>query len=100
MAVQPGSRPTQAGYSAPVIKYVWTKYRARLINAARGYEGFRVVVNEGDDALAEYVGLCLYAALWYMHIYPTVAAIGGWEFGRRTKRYFSKSAALAERPAL
>ena len=82
---------SDTGYSAPVIKYVWRKYRAQLINAARGYEGFRFVVNEGDDALAEYVGLCLYAALWYMHIYPTVAAIGGWEFGRRTKRYFSKS---------
>ena len=41
-------------------------------------------MNEGDDALAEYVGLCLYAALWYIHIYPTVAAIGGWEFGWRT----------------
>ena len=26
---------TDTGYSAPVIKYVWTKYRARLINAAR-----------------------------------------------------------------
>ena len=64
---------TDTGYSAPVIKYVWRKYRAQLINAARGYEGFRFVVNEGDDALAEYVGLCLYAALWYMHIYPTVA---------------------------
>ena len=82
---------SDTGYSAPVIKYVWRKYRAQLIKAARGYEGFRCVVNEGDDALAEYVGLCLYAALWYMHIYPTVAAIGGWEFGRRTKRYFSKS---------
>ena len=76
---------SDTGYSAPVIKYVWRKYRAQLINAARGYEGFRFVVNEGDDALAEYVGLCLYAALWYMHIYPTVAAIGGWEFhGRRS----------------
>ena len=83
---------SDTGYSAPVIKYVWRKYRAQLINAARGYEGFRFVVNEGDDALAEYVGLCLYAALWYMHIYPTVAAIGGWEFGRRTKRYWHSSA--------
>ena len=57
---------SDTGYSAPVIKYVWRKYRAQLINAARGYEGFRFVVNEGDDALAEYVGLCLYAALWYI----------------------------------
>ena len=43
-------------------------------------------MNEGDDALAEYVGLCLYAALWYIHIllvYPTVRRrdrwLGVWE---------------------
>ena len=30
---------SDTGYSAPVIKYVWRKYRAQLINAARGYEG-------------------------------------------------------------
>ena len=82
---------SDTGFSAHVIKYVWVKYRTRLIDAARTYEGFRVVANEGDKALAEYVGLCLYAALWYIHIYPTVAAIGGWEFGKRTKRYFTKA---------
>ena len=27
---------SDTGYSAPVIKYVWRKYRAQLINAARG----------------------------------------------------------------
>jgi hypothetical protein len=63
---------SDTGFSVHVIKYVWKKYRTRLISAARTYEGFRVVANEGDKALAEYVGLCLYAALWYMHIYPTV----------------------------
>ena len=68
---------SDTGFSVHVIKYVWKKYRTRLINAARTYEGFRVVANEGDKALAEYVGrLCLYAALWYIHIYPTVRAIG------------------------
>ena len=46
----------------------------------------------GEKALAEHVGLCLFAAFWYMHIYPTVDAISGWEFGKRaTGRRFSKT---------
>ena len=57
------------GYAAPVIGYLWRKYRTQLINRVRGYEGFRIVGNAGEKALAEYVGLCLFAAFWYMHIY-------------------------------
>ena len=78
------------GYAAPVIGYIWRKYRTRLINAARGYDGFRLARNAGERKLAQHVGLCLFAALWYIHIYPTVDAIGGWEFGKRTGRRFSK----------
>ena len=33
---------SDTGFSAHVIKYVWVKYRTRLIDAARTYEGFRV----------------------------------------------------------
>ena len=67
------------GYATPVIGYLWRKYRTQLINRVRGYEGFRIVGNAGEKALAEYVGLCLFAAFWYMHIYPAVDAISGWE---------------------
>ena len=74
------------GYATPVIGYLWRKYRTQLINRVRGYEGFRIVGNAGEKALAEHVGLCLFAAFWYMHIYPTVDAISGWEFGKRTGR--------------
>ena len=79
------------GYATPVIGYLWRKYRTQLINRVRGYEGFRIVGNAGEKALAEHVGLCLFAAFWYMHIYPTVDAISGWEFGKRTGRRFSKT---------
>ena len=54
------------GYATPVIGYLWRKYRTQLINRVRGYEGFRIVGNAGEKALAEYVGLCLFAAFWYM----------------------------------
>ena len=30
------------GYAAPVIGYLWRKYRTQLINRVRGYEGFRI----------------------------------------------------------
>ena len=42
-----------AGYAAPVIGYLWRKYRTQLINRVRGYEGFRVVGNAGEKALAQ-----------------------------------------------
>ena len=71
------------GYEERVLQYIWRTYRTRLVNAVRGYEGFRVVGNGGEQMLAAHVGLCLYAALWYIHIYPTTDAIGGWEFGKR-----------------
>ena len=38
------------GYAAPVIGYLWRKYRTQLINRVRGYEGFRVVGNAGEKA--------------------------------------------------
>ena len=62
------------GYAAPIIGYLWRKYRTQLINRVRGYAGFRIVGNAGEKALAEHVGLCLFAAFWYMHTYPTVAS--------------------------
>ena len=65
------------GYEERVLQYIWRTYRTRLVNAVRGYEGFRVVGNGGEQMLAAHVGLCLYAALWYIHIYPTTDAIGG-----------------------
>ena len=58
------------GYDERVLKYIWRKYRTRLINAARGYSGFRTYANAGEAVLAKHVGLCLFAALWYIHIYP------------------------------
>ena len=54
------------GYATPVIGYLWRKYRTQLINRVRGYEGFRIVGNAGEKALAEHVGLCLFAAFWYL----------------------------------
>ena len=50
-----------------------------------------MVRNKGEQTLAEHVALCMYAAFWYVHIYPTTDAIGGWEFGRGTGRRFSKT---------
>ena len=79
------------GYTVGLMGYLWRKYRTRLINRVRHYEGFRVVRNKGEQTLAEHVALCMYAAFWYVHIYPTTDAIGGWEFGRRTGRRFSKT---------
>ena len=40
------------GYATPVIGYLWRKYRTQLINRVRGYEGFRIVGNAGEKALA------------------------------------------------
>ena len=79
------------GYTVDLMGYLWRKYRTRRINSVRHYEGFRVVSNKGEQTLAEHVALCMYAAFWYMHIYPTTDAIGGWEFGRGTGRRFSKT---------
>ena len=87
------------GYEERVLQYIWRTYRTRLVNAVRGYEGFRVVGNGGEQMLAAHVGLCLYAALWYIHIYPTTDAIGGWEFGKRSGRRFSKTKFYACRHA-
>ena len=87
------------GYDERVLKYIWRKYRTRLINAARGYSGFRTYANAGEAVLAKHVGLCLFAALWYIHIYPTTDAIGGWEFGKRSGRRFSKTKFYACRHA-
>ena len=67
------------GYTVDLMGYLWRKYRTRLINRVRHYEGFRVVRNKGEQTLAEHVALCMYAAFWYVHIYPTTDAIGGWE---------------------
>ena len=32
------------GYEERVLQYIWRTYRTRLVNAVRGYEGFRVAV--------------------------------------------------------
>ena len=87
----PASKRTRDTRRPSLATSVWRKYRTQLINRVRGYEGFRIVGNAGEKALAEHVGLCLFAAFWYMHIYPTVDAISGWEFGKRTGRRFSKT---------
>jgi len=82
---------SDTGYSDDVVQWTWRKYAPQLIAHATGLDAFQVYVRGGNHALEQRVGLCYYAMLWYMHIYPTEAAIPGWSFGgvyRFTKKRF------------
>ena len=64
------------GYEERVLQYIWRTYRTRLVNAVRGYEGFRVVGNGGEPRrYARYVRYVRYPAGPAIRAIPAIPAI-------------------------
>ena len=78
------------GYAMPAIEYMWTKYSDQLIAAARTYTGFATYERATENVLKTRVAVCFYGIFYYIHQYPTQAALGVHRYGdhRITKTAF------------